>query len=81
MDVSAAGDRRREPQTDAELLEHDRDRLVGAAALHDRIRELAAGEEARFFAVLRNEVRFREAFEEPPALERRHGRAELRLPI
>ena len=56
-----AGDRRLEVQPDAELLEHDRDRAGGA--LDDRNRELAAGQEAGFLAVVGDQVRLGEALE------------------
>ena len=62
-----AGDRRLEVQSDAELLELDGH---GACrALHDRHRELAAGQEARFLTVIGDQVRFREALKRAVLLE------------
>ena len=58
-----AGDGRREVQPDAELLEHDGDRARDA--LDDRHRELAAGEEAGFLAVVGDQVRLGQALEVP----------------
>ena len=49
------------------------------AGLHDRNRELAAGEEAGFLAVDRDQVRFGQALEEPFALQRADGGAEAVL--
>src|SRR5687767_3794854 len=77
MNEPATGNRRREPKTDAEFLEDDRDGLVGAATLHDGIREFAAGEEARFAAVLRDEVRLGQTLKQPFAFEGAHRDAKL----
>ena len=79
------GNRRREVQPDAELLEDDRDGIA-LGPLDDWNRELAAGEEARFLAVVGNQIRLGEALECalllqargaprrcPPAYRRRTG--------
>ena len=64
-----AGNRRLEVQPDAELLEDDR-HGVRRAALRNGNRELAAGEEAGFLAVVGNQVRLGQALEPALGLER-----------
>ena len=49
--------------------------------LHDRNRELAAGEEAGFLAVDRDEVRFGQALEQPLVLQRLNDGAEAGLVV
>ena len=56
-----ARNRRLEVQPDAELLEYDRH--GAGAALRNRNRELTAGEEAGFLAVVGNQVRLGQALE------------------
>ena len=63
-----AGDGRRERQPDAELLVGHLN--LSAVAADRRHGNLAAGEEARFLAVVRNQVRLGEALEEAAAFER-----------
>src|SRR5207237_704046 len=78
VDEIAAKHRRREVQPHAEFLEHDRDgRLAAAAGLHDRIRILAACEEARLFAVQGDQVRLREALEQALGLQRADDRTDV----
>ena len=77
----AAEHRRREAQTDAELLEHDRHGVGAVARLHHRVGILAAGEEARLLAVRRNQVRLGEALEQPLGLQRMHDAAETFLRV
>ena len=74
-----ACNRRPEIQPDAELLEDDRDRAGGA--LHDRHRELAAREEARFLAVVGDQVRLGKRLEEALLLERLDDGAEAFLAV
>src|SRR5687767_2009654 len=69
MNEIIAHHRGRELEPDAELLELDRDRGGAAGAVRDRIRILAAGEEAGFLAVLCHEVRFGQALKEAFARE------------
>ncbi len=77
-----AGDRRREVQPDAELLVKDRDSASATdSALHDRHGHLAAGEEAGFLAVVGDEVRFGEALQQPPALQRLQQAADVVLRV
>ncbi len=54
---------------------------VPVAALHDGHRKLAAREEARFLAVVGDQVRLGERLEEALLLERLDGGAETFLPI
>ena len=76
---AVAVDDRREVQADAEFLVLDGDRHVAAAALRDRHRELAAGEEAGFLAALGDEVRLGEALEQALRLQRLDHGAEVVL--
>jgi len=65
LDHSAiAGDQRGEIQTDAELLELHRNRDVSARPLRDRNRKLTAGEKAGFLAIDRDQIRFRQDFQQ-----------------
>ena len=70
-----------EVQADAELLVLDGDRHAAAAALGDRNRELAAGEEAGFLAALGDQVRLGQALEQSLRLQRLDHDAEVVLVI
>ena len=59
-----------EVQPDAVFLELDADARRAALPLDDGVRVLATGEEARFLAVLGDQVRFGEALEQALVLQR-----------
>ena len=80
-DAIASGHRRREAQTDAELLEDHADGEIGAAALCHGNRELAASQEAGFLAAFGDEIRFGQALKQPLVLQRLDGDAELILDV
>ena len=68
MNAPGTDDRRRETQTDTKFLELDRH---GAAhALRDRVGVLATGQKHRFGAVLRDQIRLRQALKQSTCLER-----------
>ena len=69
-----AGDRWREVQAHAELLEFDRDL---SDAVDDGNRKLAASQEARLLAVVSDEIRLREALEIAGLLERSDQRSRV----
>ena len=71
----------RETQPHAELFVLDRNGHVRAGSLGDRHRKFSAGEEARLFAALGDEIRFREALELPLGLQRLDHGPELVLRV
>src|SRR5215208_6461623 len=78
MDTVAV-DRRREVQADTEFLELDGDGEVGTGPLRDGNRKLTTGEEARFLATLRNQVRLGKALEQAALLHRTDQYADVVL--
>ena len=77
VDVAVGRDHRGELQPHAEFLERNRHRSEAVARLHDRERELAAGEETGFLAVHRNQIRLGENLQKILRLERLDHRAEV----
>ena len=68
-------------QPHAKLFEQDRDGAVQVAPLHDRIRVLPAGQEARFVTVLGNQVGLGQALEQPSRLKRPDDDAQVRAAV
>jgi hypothetical protein len=79
MNVSVGHDDRGELQAHAEFLERNRDRRKSGARLHDGERELAAGQEAGFLAVDRDQVGLGQNLQQVLGLQRFDDRAEINI--
>ena len=77
MDQPARHDNWSELQANAKLLEGDRHGRESGAWLHDRKRELAAGEEARFLAVYCDQIGLGKNLQEVLGLKRLDDGAEI----
>src|SRR4030095_5765911 len=75
-----ARDNRPEVEAYSELLVLHADCTDGAA-LHDRDRNFAAGEEACFLTVVGDQIRFGETLQQPFGLKRTHERADVVLRV